>query len=124
MDDLMAACHETACVVMGQKHPIRESSVQSLAKEFYAIASKRANDYYNIGEDGEIVNRAVWYLAQVHASSPVRSRIRWFSNMLDALLELALPNTFVADEKPKRFLEDLLKGIRWSIDNAPDRVKG
>lgn len=119
----MAGCYETARSLMRQKDSARASSVKNLAKEFYAIASKRANDYYNIGETGEIVNRAVWYLAQAHACSPVRSCSRWFSNMLDALLELALPNKFVAEGEPRRFLEDPLNGIRWSIDNAPDRVK-
>jgi hypothetical protein len=43
--------------------------------------------------------------------------IRWFREMLSALLELAFPNMHVAEGKPKQFLEDLLRGIsgRWRI---------
>ena len=43
--------------------------------------------------------------------------------MLSALLELALPNSHVAEGKPKKFLEDLLKGIKWSIENPFDPEK-
>jgi hypothetical protein len=46
--------------------------------------------------------------------------VRWFSEMLSALLELAFPNTHVAEGKPKQFLEDLLRGIKSSLENSFD----
>ena len=58
---------------------IPASSIQDLAKEFYAVAAKRAEEYQSIGEDAEVVNRAVCYLVQVHASPPMNTDVRWFS---------------------------------------------
>ena len=46
--------------------------------------------------------------------------VRWFREMLSALLELAFPNSHVAEGKPKQFLKDLLKGITWSLENTFD----
>lgn len=120
LDDLKVACYETARTAMWQRRPIPASSIQDLANEFYAVAAERAEEYQSIGEDAEVVNRAVWYLAQVHASPPMNTDIRWFREMLSALLELAFPNTHVAEGKPKQFLEDLLRGIKWSLENTFD----
>ncbi len=123
LDDLKAACYETARMAMWQRRPIPASSIQDLGNEFYAVAAERAKEHHEIGEDAEVVNRAVWYLAQVHASPPMNTDVRWFTEMLSALLELALHNANVAEGKPKKFLEDLLKGIKWSIENPFDPEK-
>lgn len=111
LDDLKAACYETVRMAMWQRRPIPASVIQDLADDFYAFAAERAKEYHEIGEDAEVVNRAVWYLAQVHASPPMNTDVRWFREMLSALLELAFPNTYVSPGNPRRFLEDLLKGI-------------
>jgi len=55
---------------MWQRRPIPASSIQDLANEFYAVAAERVEEYHEMGEDAEVINRAVWYLAQVHASPP------------------------------------------------------
>src|SRR5258706_6147689 len=94
-DDLKVACYETARTAMWQRRSIPASSIQVLANEFYAVAAERAEEYQSIGEDAEVVIRAVWDLAQVHASPPMNTGIRWFSELLSALLVLAFPNTHV-----------------------------
>lgn len=118
--DLRAACFEAAGSAKWERRPQPVEDIQELADKFYERASERAKEIHEINEDSQIVNRAVWYLAQVHAIPPMRDDVTWFHEMLEALLELAIPNTYVAVGKPQAFLKDLLKGITWSIDNPFD----
>lgn len=123
LDDLKSACFEVAQNTKWQRKPQLVSDIQILANKFYAKASERAKEINEIKEDSEIVNRAVWYLSQVHAIPPMKEDVRWFNEMLDALLELALPNTCVAEGKPQQFLQDLIRGITWSLENTFDPDK-
>jgi hypothetical protein len=118
--DLRAACFEAAGSAKWERRPQPVEDIQELADKFYERASERAKEIHEINEDSQIVNRAVWYLAQVHAIPPMRDDVTWFHEMLEALLELAIPNTYVAVGKPRAFLKDLLKGITWSINNPFD----
>ena len=120
LKDLRAACFEAAGSAKWERKPQPVEDIQILADRFYERASERTIEIHEIDEDPQIVNRVVWYLAQVHAIPPMRDDVRWFHEMLEALLELALPNTYVAAGKPQAFLKDLLKGITWSIDNPFD----
>ena len=120
LEDLKAACFEVAQHVKWKRKPQLLADIQEQADFFYALASKKAQEIHEKGENAEIVNRAVWYLSQVHAIPQLDSDIRWFKEMLDALLELALPKTHVAVGKPQAFLHDLLRGITWSIENPYD----
>jgi hypothetical protein len=120
LKDLRLACFDAAASAKWELKPQPVEDIQKLAGKFFEIAFERAKEINEINEDSQIVNRAVWYLAQVHAIPPMRDDVRWFSEMLEALLELALPNTLVAVGKPQAFLQDLLKGITWSIENPFD----
>lgn len=120
LDDLRTACFKVAQNVKWERKPQPVLDIQNLANEFYVRASEKAQELHEIGEDAEVVNRAVWYLLQIHATPHMKDDVRWFSEMLGALLELALPNTYVAVGKPQQFLKDLLKGIIWSIENPYD----
>jgi len=123
LKDLRAACFEAAGSAKWKRKPQSVEDIQELADKFYERATERAKEIHQIDKDSQIVNRAVWYLAQVHAIPPMRDDVRWFHEMLEALLELALPNTYVAVGKPQAFLQDLLKGITWSTDNPFDPEK-
>lgn len=118
--DLRTACFEAARSAKWERRPQPVADIQELADRFYGRASERAKEIHEINEDSQIVNRAVWYLAQVHAIPPMGDDVTWFHEMLEALLELAQPNTYVAVGNPQAFLKDLLKGITWSIDNPFD----
>ena len=120
LKDLKAARFDAARSAKWERKPQPVKDIQALSDNFYEIAVTRAKEINEIDEDSEIINRAVWYLAQVHAIPPMKDDVRWFQEMLDALLELALPNTYVAVGKPQAFLQDLLKGITWSIKNPFD----
>ena len=121
--DLRAACFEAAESAKWERKPQPVEDIQELADKYYEIAAEIAKNIHEVDEDSQIVNRAVWYLSQIHACPPMKTDVRWFGEMLEALLELALPNTYVGAGKPQAFLQDLLKGITWSIDNPFDPEK-
>ena len=123
LEDLKAACFEVAQHTKWERKPQLVSDIQDLANKFYKRASKKAKEINEAEEDPEIVNRAVWYLSQVHAIPPMKDDVKWFNDMLEALLELALPNSYVAVGKPQQFLQDLIRGITWSIENPFDPDK-
>ncbi len=122
LDDLKTACREIALWAMVEKQPVPAADIEALTDEYYTYAAERAESYQGQGEYAEVVNRAVWYLAHVHACPLMKTDVRWFSEMLDALLELAIPNTLVPEGKPRQFLQDVLEGIQSSLD--PHHRKG
>lgn len=123
LEDLKAACFEVAQHAKWERKPQLVSDIQDLANKFYEKASERAKEINEAEEDSKIVNRDVLYLSQVHAIPPMKDDVRWFNDMLEALLKIALPNAYVAVGKPQQFLQDLIRGITWSIENPFDPDK-
>ena len=62
------------------------------------------------GRDPNLIVRAVAYLAQGHAIPPMREDLSWFRNRLEALIELAVPNSgYTADSIA--FFADVREGL-------------
>lgn len=66
--------------------------------------------------DPNLITRAVLYLSQSHAIPPMKDDLVWFSNMLEALVELACPNSILTKETVQ-FLYDVEEGIKESYKN-------
>lgn len=61
--------------------------------------------------DPNLITRAVLYLSQAHAIPPMKEDLTWFSNMLEAVIELACPNA-IHSKETAQFLYDIEEGIK------------
>jgi len=75
-----------------------------LSKQFYEIAAERAKDCFDFGHDSKVVNRAVWFLAQVKTRSAQNKEVIWFENSLGILLEMAFPDREIIENGRGDFL--------------------
>src|SRR5579871_4366496 len=112
---LEVACFDLARNTKWRRSPIDIAEIQSLARKLTEIAKDRARFGEALGIDVALVTRAVHYLNQAHAMPPMDDDTVWFSNMLDAVIEIARPNTGLRGEA-RAFLRDLLEGIGTFID--------
>ena len=87
-----------------------EAEIGGLAEKLNVIAMERIEDRDTLGRDVPVVTRAVVYLTQAHAIPPMGDHAEWFGYMLDAVLEVARPNSGL-NGLAKEFLKDMRDGI-------------
>jgi hypothetical protein len=108
---LADACFELARVLKWSKDdPAAEAGIGSLTEKLNALAMRRVHDGDPLGIDVPVVTRAIAYLTQAHATPPMGDQTEWFGYMLDAVLEVARPNSGL-DGQAREFLTDMLNGI-------------
>jgi hypothetical protein len=107
---LEEACLELARATKWARRPIDVDQIRDLARRLSEIARERAPHGEQLGIDIALITRAVRYLSQAHAIPPMGDDTQWFSNMLDAVLEVARPNSSLTGDA-RGFLRDLLYGI-------------
>jgi hypothetical protein len=121
-EDLRTACHEVARATMLEQRPIDASIISSHTERLLGIARENEEFIIGQGRDPNLITRAVRYLAHVHAIPPMRDDLNWFSNMLQALIELACPNTEATCDL-ETFFRDIEDGIavaRANYLNSPE----
>jgi len=107
---LTDACFELARGLKWSKDsPASEVEIGGLAEKLNAIAMERVDDRDRLGIDVPVVARAIAYLTQAHAM-PMGDDTEWFGYMLDAVLEVARPNSGL-DGQAREFLKDMRDGI-------------
>jgi hypothetical protein len=109
-DALNAACFSLAQSNKWERRPVDVVSIDALAKRLVDIASFHVPYLEGQGRDPNIVVRAVRYIEH-HHQYPLGDRTDWISNVLDALIELACPNTQSSIEC-EAFFRDIDDGIR------------
>ncbi|QYY33654.1 hypothetical protein K2O51_30880 (plasmid) [Cupriavidus pinatubonensis] len=110
--ELHQACLELARAILWTASGPSADVVETLACKIVGQCGPHLGYIQTHGADPFIVSRAVRYLANVHAI-PVRGTdMRWISEMLECLIELAVPNSTVTDPQ---FLHDLQAGIAQSL---------
>lgn len=108
---LADACFELARVLKwSQDSPAAAADIGALAEKLNGIAMKRVHDHDQLGIDVPVVTRAIAYLTQAHAIPPMGERTEWLGYMLDAVLEVARPNTGL-EGQAREFLKDMRDGI-------------
>ena len=113
---LTAACFELARVLKWSKDsPASEAEIGGLTEKLNAIAMERVDDRDRFGIDVPVVARAIAYLTQAHAM-PMGNDTEWFGYMLDAVLEVARPNSGL-DGQAREFLKDMRDGIAVAETN-------
>jgi hypothetical protein len=108
---LADACFDLARTLKWSKDsPAPEAEIGALAEKLNAVAMERVHDRDTLGIDVPVVTRAVAYLTQAHAIPPMGDQAEWFGYMLDAVLEVARPNSGL-DGQAREFLKDMRDGI-------------
>lgn len=118
LNDLRNACSSVAksraaLNGRGLTTPITASVLTEL---FYEIAADHAMEFFDLGRDPKLVNRAVWFLSQVKTATPLGKEPVWFQSCLDLLLEMASPETDVVEKSQSDFL-----GHLYSRFNTADK---
>jgi hypothetical protein len=111
--ELKVACFGVARNTMWDRRPIDVAKIEFVADQLYKIAIDYNDFITEQRRDPNIITRAVMYLSTTHAIPPMRDDIRWFSDMLAVLVELACPNT-IGSNGSDQFYHDIEKGIASS----------
>jgi hypothetical protein len=109
------ACFELARSTKWATRPIDTNDIRALADQLSNIAKDKAAHMASLGADISMVTRAVHNLHQAHAIPPMGDDTSWFSDMLEAMLKVAYPNSGL-DGEVKAFLGDLLRRIATFMD--------
>jgi hypothetical protein len=116
LQKLKSVCFELARSTIWEQKPIDVDIITNHADRLYEIAIEQANTREILGATIPIVTRAVDYLRQAHAIPPLKEDLTWFQEMLNAVLEIACPNSEITGEG-RQFLYDLLESIKEVVHN-------
>ncbi len=94
----------------------------ALAELFYEVASDRSMEFFDIGREPKLVNKAVWFLSNMTISAPHGNETVWFQSCLDLLLEMAFPQKEVLESSRGDFLGHLYS--RFNDAREEDEVWG
>ena len=115
---LSAACTYLAKTVLQGNGAYSNDVVETLANKFIGVCEEHQDWVRRNREGDEVIENAVWYLADVHAIPPMGTNISWFSDAMGLLLELAVPNSGQTNNSVK-ILPQLQEGIAQSIATMP-----
>ncbi len=106
LNDLRQACFHVAKTrtTLSGVALTSPSRMAILSEQFYCIASERAKECFDLGRDPKLVNRAVWFLAQIKICVEQNKETIWFDNCLGILLEVAFPNSDILEHGRGDFL--------------------
>jgi hypothetical protein len=90
--------------------------IETMSHRFQEAALFHEQFIVEQGRDPNMLTKAVLYLANAHAIPPMHTEITWFENMLDCLVELAVPNS-QCGEDAIAFLAEVESGINESRSN-------
>src|SRR3954471_19662991 len=107
---LREACRKLAHRVLAEGTLAEVSAIDSMAREFLAIATEQVAPVSEAGRDPNVVARAVQYLGTCDTLPPMAGTALQFYEMLSALLELASPSKEVATANAA-FFRDICEGI-------------
>ena len=95
---------------------IDSDQIKRTTLKYFEEALRHVEFIIEQGGDPNLVTRAVLYLSEAHAIPPMEEDITWFKNMLEALIEVACPNSILTKEAAQ-FLYDMEKGIKKILKN-------
>ena len=110
---LRTACYNVARNTLWEQHPVSVEEIEDHADSLYKIVIEYVDFIKDQERDPNILVRAVRYLGHKHAIPPMRDDVRWFSDMLEVLVELVCPNSESTSESVE-FFNDIEDGIARS----------
>jgi len=90
---------------------IDTEQIRKTTRKYFEEALPHVEFIVEHKRDPNLITRAILYLSQAHAIPPMKEDLTWFSNMLEAVIELACPNT-IHSKETAQFLCDIEEGIR------------
>lgn len=117
--ELEEACREVAREVLWRNGAASADVVETLAHKFLAIAEEHQDFVRRQRESDDVIANAVRYIAHVHAIPPSGTDTRWFAEVLNVLMELAVPNAGLTPTAAT-FLANVQEGIRESLAEVPE----
>ena len=115
---LYEACKEVASAVLSGPSGVSADLVDTLARKYLKCAVDHQDFVRGQREDDHVIERAVRYIARVHAIPPCGMDVAWFRTTLSTLIEVAVPNTGL-DEETAALLPCLQEGIAVSLAQLP-----
>jgi hypothetical protein len=110
-NELAKACFELARTAKWTQRPIDTDEIVRLAERYLEITLSHLSTELRI--DVPLLTRAVRYIILAHGT-PHGDDTHWFETILTALIEVARPNSGLANDG-KEFLKDMLDGIEESL---------
>lgn len=111
------ACEYLAERVLNGKGAISSDVVETLGQSFLSICEEHQDHVRRNREGDDVIENAVRYLADVHAIPPMGTGTAWFSNSMNVLIELAVPNGTL-DSHAAKVLPQIQEGIMQSLVEA------
>lgn len=119
---LLQACYEIARTTSWKPEDPQSTSLDSIAAKaacYKAIALDHVEWLNENGIDPNVLVGAVYYLGGIHAIPPMADDDRWFSDMLEVIVQLFAPNVVLRqDDGVTSFLRTLRNAIDQTISNA------
>jgi len=115
---LRSACDEMARIAIWQTTPIDLAEIQKVSDTYFQEAVRYLEFINDQGCDPNLLDRAVNYLVTLALPSMLND-LRWFSEKLEVLVELACPSV-IQSKSTARFFSDIEKGIAKSRSKIQD----
>lgn len=109
--ELLDACFRLAHDSMLAFKPVSTDAIMDLARELEKVAMRHVEFVSECKRDPNIVVRAIWWLTETQATTTADKMKEWLEDMLEALLELAVPKETLSD-KSIGLLKDMEFGFR------------
>jgi hypothetical protein len=116
------ACRKLASQVLWTGKGESRDVVETLAARFRERCEYHAEFIVGQDRDPNILVRAVRYLTQAHAIPPMGTDVLWFDQMMQCLVELAVPNGGLSPEGAE-LLRDIQVGIQMSLDDSAEGLE-
>jgi len=115
--ELEIACQEIAKVTLWPASAASADVIETHTRNLVRACENHIAYIVDMGRDPNIVTRAIRYIEHTHAMPPMRTDVRWFADMLECLIELAVPNSGQTPAS-SAFLHDVHEGIsEWTAAN-------
>lgn len=85
------ACFYLAKNAMFIFGPVSTAKIAELGERLERVAARHVEFVRDCGHDPNIVTRAIWWVVETQSAAPADRAEEWLEDMLEALVELAVP---------------------------------
>jgi len=112
--EIEKACLEVAQTNMFEGKPIDAEPMIAYHQKLVAIGLEALEHHKGSGATEQDIANAIYYIAQVYALPPIKDNIKWFSETLHTILEIAFPNSGITGNAVS-FAKKLMAGLKEQL---------